>query len=90
LQGEAGCTVNMAWGYWNPNTVNDSTGRTGKWHQIGLGEYTADENGRITITVTTPAEDPVTRIALEIYDYYGADDSTSDMDLVELVSVQVQ
>ncbi|MBE6848082.1 MAG: hypothetical protein E7503_08170 [Ruminococcus sp.] len=90
LQGEAGCKVNMAWGYWNPNTVNESTGSTGKWHQIGLGEYTADENGRITIIVTTPAEDPVTRIALEIYDYYGADGSTSDMDLVELVSVQVQ
>ncbi len=66
LKAEAGGTLNMAWGCWDPNFVNDD-GTTGKWVQTALGEIALDEAGRATITVETPAA--ITRLGLEVYSY---------------------
>lgn len=66
LGAEPGNRLNMGWGYWDPNTVNED-GTTGKWHQLSLGEFTLDENGETSITVELPED--VTSVALQVYDY---------------------
>lgn len=70
LSAAAGSILNMGWGYWDPNAVNEETGATGKWIQLSLGQFTADENGIVTITVSQPKDS--TRGNLQIYDYENA------------------
>lgn len=58
FSGTPGNTINMVYGYWDPVTINDSTGEPGKWfnnENTRLGEYTFDENGNAVITFTVPA-----------------------------------
>lgn len=83
LSAEAGNRLNMGWGYWDPNIVNEN-GTTGIWNQISLGEYTLDENGETTITVELPAD--VTSVALQVYDYLN-DSGKLEKDAVELTKV---
>lgn len=66
LNAKAGSSLNMGWGYWNPDYANDD-GTTGKWIQLSIGTHKADENGETTVTVEIPEN--VTRVALEVYDY---------------------
>ena len=59
FRGTPGNTINMAFGYWNPVIINESTGEPGKWFNndgTRLGEYTFDENGEAVITLTIPAD----------------------------------
>ncbi len=59
FSGEPGNTINMAYGYWNPVVINESTGNPGKWfnnEDTRLGEYTFNENGEAFITFTVPAD----------------------------------
>lgn len=86
LSAEIGSSLNMGWGYWDPNAVNDD-GTTGVWNQISLGNFTLDENGNTSITVELPSD--VTSVALQVYDYTNASGDLV-IDSVELVSVQTQ
>ncbi len=87
ISAQAGAKLNMGWGYWDPNGINESTGASGVWNQISLGTYILDENGNTQITVSLPVD--VTSVALQVYDYQ--DDSGSlDKDSVTLVSVATQ
>lgn len=72
-------TLNMAWGYWDPNADGG-----GKWSTVPLGANIADENGSVQITVDVPEND--TRVALEIWDYSDASGDL-DADSVTLDSV---
>ena len=84
LAAEPGNRLNMGWGYWDPNAVNEETGATGKWNQISLGEFTLDENGETSITVELP--DDVTSVALQVYDYL---DSSGKLDKSEVELIKV-
>lgn len=66
LKAGAGHTLNLGWGYYDPNFVNDD-GSLGKWIQNSIGDYTLDEQGETAVTVEVPAE--VRRVALDIYGY---------------------
>lgn len=87
LSAEAGTRLNMGWGYWDPNAVNEETGATGKWTQLSLGQFTADENGIVTITVSQPKD--TTRGNLQVYDYEDANGDL-DKDAVVLVKAVTQ
>ncbi|MBQ7131424.1 MAG: right-handed parallel beta-helix repeat-containing protein [Oscillospiraceae bacterium] len=80
--------LNMGWGYWDPNTVNEETGSSGKWFQLSLGQIALDENGQATITVELPAD--VTSVALQVYDYLDSSSNSLDKDEVELLKVTTQ
>ena len=80
LSAQAGNTLNMGWGYWDPNGVNAETGESGVWNQISLGQFILDENGKASMTVELPAD--VTSVALQVYDYENAG---SDLDKNEVV-----
>lgn len=84
MSAEPGNRLNMGWGYWDPNTVNEETGKNGKWIQLSLGEFTLDGNGEISITVELP--DDVTNVALQVYDYLN-DSGKLDNSDVELIKV---
>ncbi len=59
FKGTPGNSINMAYGYWNPVIINESTGEAGKWfnnEDTRLGEYTFDANGKAVITFTVPAD----------------------------------
>jgi hypothetical protein len=77
VSAEAGTRLNMACGYWDPNSVNPKTGQLGVWTQLHLGMQDTDENGKVVITVELP--EAVTRVALEIWDYLAADGTELDM-----------
>ncbi len=83
LEVEAGSTLNMGWGYYDPNTVNED-GTTGKWMQKSIGLYTPDENGAVNITVEIPSD--ARRVGLEVYDYSN-DAGTLDKSGVRLAKV---
>lgn len=76
VSAEAGTRLNMACGYWDPNSVNPKTGQLGVWTQLHLGMQDTDENGKVAITVELP--EAVTRVALEIWDYLAADGTELD------------
>ncbi|MBQ8012462.1 MAG: right-handed parallel beta-helix repeat-containing protein [Oscillospiraceae bacterium] len=80
LSAQAGCSLNMGWGYWDPNAVNAETGESGVWNQLSLGQFTLDENGKASITVELPAD--VTSVALQVYDYENAG---TELDVSEVV-----
>lgn len=87
LSAAAGSSLNMGWGYWDPNAVNEETGATGKWTQLSIGQFTADENGIVTITVSQPEDS--TRGNLQVYDYEDANGDL-DKDAVVLVKAVTQ
>ncbi len=70
LLAEPGSDLNMGWGYWDQNAINESTGNAGKWISFSLGHFTADENGVAEITVEVPKDGR--RVALEVWDYANA------------------
>lgn len=58
FSGTPGNTLNMAYGYWNPNIIN-ADGTVGKWfnnEDTRLGEYTFDADGRLMITFVVPED----------------------------------
>ncbi len=85
LEGEAGSTLNMGWGYYDPN-YNNADGSSGKWIQNSLGEYTLDENGKVSITVEIPAD--TRRTGLEIYKYFNSSGNLekSDVTLLKVIA----
>ncbi len=83
LTGSAGAHVNMGWGYYDQNYVNDD-GSTGKWIQNSIGDYYFDENGETTITVEIPAD--ARRIGLDVYNYL---DDSGSLDQSALVLTEV-
>ncbi len=80
----ADSSLNMGWGYWDPNATNAETGASGVWNQISLGQYTPDENGNVSITVELPAD--VTSVALQVYDYQNA---SGDLEIDDVVLEKV-
>ena len=84
VKAETGSTLNMGWGYWDPNAPSDTDGKTGKWFTLSLGEQQPDENGMIEITVEMPED--ATRMALEVWDYENASGDL-DKDAVDLIEV---
>jgi len=86
IKADPGSSINMGWGYWDPNFVKDD-GTTGKWIQFSLKAINPDENGKALIDVELPVD--VTRVALEIWDYSN---SSEDLDIggVKLVRVLAQ
>lgn len=76
--------LNLGWGYWDPNLINDETGKSGKWVQISLGQHTLDENGETSITVELP--EAVTSVALQVYDYLDGSEKLNK-DEVQLAKV---
>lgn len=78
LSAEPGSDLNIGWGYWDPNTED------GKWFTISLGNFTADENGTVEITVDVPKD--CRRVALEIWDYSN---SAGDLDVDTVVLEKV-
>lgn len=87
LRAESGNSLNMGWGYWDPNAVNDETGKTGVWKQLSLGKQTLNENGEVSITVELPAD--VTSVALQVYDYQN-DSEKLDKNNVELIRAVIE
>ncbi len=86
VSAESGSSLNIGWGYWDPNYANDD-GSTGKWIQSSTGKVTTDENGEVSFTVELPAA--VTSAALEIWDYYN-DSGDLNIDDVVLKKVLTQ
>lgn len=59
FKGTPGNAINMAFGYWNPVIINESTGEAGKWfnnEDTRLGEYTFGADGLAALTFTVPAD----------------------------------
>ena len=83
ISAEAGSSLNMGWGYWDPNYLKDD-GTTGKWVQYSVNGVTPDENGIALIDAELPVA--ATRLALEVWDY---SDNNGDLDAdgVELLRV---
>ncbi len=53
----AGNYLKLAYGYWDPNVINEETGNAGKWlhnDDTQLGKHQFDENGELTLTFTIP------------------------------------
>lgn len=86
VEAEVGSSLNMGWGYWDPNFVKDD-GTTGKWIQFSTGTLNPDENGRLRITAELP--DSVTNVALEVWDYYN-NSGDLNIDDAELIRVLTQ
>ena len=86
VQAETGSTLNMGWGYWDPNAPSDTEGKNGKWFTISLGEQHPDENGIVEINVEMPED--ATRMALEIWDYEnaGGDLDNNSVKLIEVLT----
>jgi hypothetical protein len=84
VKAETGSTLNMGWGYWDPNAPSDTEGKTGKWFTLALGEQQPDENGIVEITVEMPED--ATRMALEVWDFENGGGDL-DKDTVKLVEV---
>ncbi len=85
ISADAGSVLNLGWGYWDPYTVNEATGKEGKWIQKSLGEYTSDRDGITEISVSLPAD--ATRVALEVYNYQ---DQNGKRDINDVVLSQVR
>ena len=84
LAAKANSQMNLGWGYWDPAAVNETTGSTGKWNTITIGEITADSSGIAEITVEMPAN--TTRMALEVWDYT---DNTGKLDKDSVILQEV-
>ena len=87
LTAAPGSVLNMAWGYWDPAAVNESTGSTGKWNNVPVGVLTADGEGKLCLTASVPEN--CTRVALEIWDYSDGG-GKRDPDTVTLDTVTTQ
>lgn len=83
VNAEVGSSLNMGWGYWDPNFVKED-GTKGKWIQFSTGTLRPDENGELKITAELPAD--VTSVALEVWDYYN-DSGDLNIDDTTLVKV---
>ncbi len=83
ISAEAGSSLNMGWGYWDPNYLKDD-GTTGKWVQYSVNGVTPDENGIALIDAELPVA--ATRLALEVWDYSN-NNGDLDADGVELLRV---
>ena len=84
LAAKADSKLNLAWGYWDPAAVNESTGSTGKWNTIPIGEVAADSSGIAEVTVEMPAN--TTRMALEVWNYT---DSSGKLDTDSVILQEV-
>lgn len=80
LKAEAGSSLNMGWGYWDPYQINTETGESGKWLQFSLGTIQPDENGFAEITVELPED--ATSAALEVYSYSDQTGKRSESEVV--------
>ena len=84
LSGTPGMSLNLGWGYYDPNAVNEETGKTGTWVGFGLGTKPLDETGECTVTVELP--EYTTRMAVEVWDYLDGN-TKLDKDGVQLKTV---
>lgn len=84
VKAETGSTLNMGWGYWNPNAPSDTDGKNGKWITLSLGEQQPVKNGNVEITFEMPED--ATRMALEVRDYENAG-GNPDKDTVKQIEV---
>ena len=87
ISAEPDTSLNMGWGYWNPNITNEETGENGKWVQLSLGTVIPDASGSAEITVELPED--ATRTALEVYDYSDSA-GKRDKDTVSLDAVYTE
>ncbi len=74
--GEAGNVLNIGYGYWDPVTINESTGNAGVWFHnddTKFGNFTFDENGEVYITFTVP--DNAVSVEFMTYNYTTTDSS---------------
>ncbi|MBQ8296199.1 MAG: hypothetical protein IJX77_00270 [Ruminococcus sp.] len=90
--GDPGNKLNLAFGYWDPVSINPDTGTAGVWihnDTTKLGNYTFDENGEAEVIINVP-ENAVS-VEIIIYNYTTADESGTivqlDKGLVSLKSV---
>ena len=74
--GEPGYNLNIGYGYWDPVTINESTGNAGVWFNnddTKLGVHTFDENGEARITFTVP--DNAVSVEFITFNYTTTDSS---------------
>lgn len=74
--GEPGYNLNIGYGYWDPVTINESTGAAGVWFHnddTKFGIHTFDENGEVAITFTVP--DNAVSVEFMTYNYTTTDAS---------------
>ncbi len=86
LNAQPDSLLNIGWGYWDGDYAN-ADGTTGKWIQFSLGEFTADENGSLNVSIDVPEN--MRRVMLEVYDY-SCNGTEQDKDGVELSEVIAQ
>lgn len=68
-------SMNIGWGYWDPNFLNEDTGKSGKWIQLSIDKVTLDAQGEAVLTLELP--ESVTRADVEVWDYM---DSSGKLD----------
>ena len=70
FRAQAGNYLKLAYGYWDPNAVNEETGNAGVWihgDTTQLGKHQFDENGELLLNFTIP--DGAKSVELMIYNY---------------------
>lgn len=92
--GEAGRGLRLAYGYWDPVAINESTGKPGVWYNNDstfLGTHTFDENGEVQILLPVP--DHAQSVEIILFNYTETDASGTVVQLdkgeVTLKSVMV-
>ncbi len=92
FKGEPGYKLNIGFGYWDPVTINPSTGSAGIWihnDTTKLGTHTFDENGILVLELAIP--DDAKSVELMTYNYTTTDESGNvvqlDKSLFSLESV---
>ena len=78
FQAKAGNHLRLAYGYWDPDMLNEETGKTGMWihnDDTQLGEHQFDENGEISLTFTIP--DKAKSVEIMIYNYMDKSSGTT-------------
>ena len=80
LKAHPGYSITMGWGYYDPNVINEETGKAGKWIQFSLGTIKADDNGVVKLDLDLP--DDTRRTALEVWDYLNGSEKADKSEVI--------